>query len=66
MADVEHVQIMLKVLGYKVGVVDGVYGPATSQAVRLFQSDNSLPQTGLVEDNTLAQIEKKFNEKKKE
>lgn len=66
LADVERVQIMLKVLGYKVGVADGVYGPATSQAVRLFQSDNSLPQTGLVEDTTLAQIEKKFNEKKKE
>jgi putative chitinase len=66
LAEVESVQIMLKLLGYKVGVVDGLYGPATNAALRMFQSDNGLPQTGIANDATLKLLEKKTNEKKKE
>lgn len=65
-AEVENVQIMLKLLGYKVGVIDGLYGPATAAAIRLFQSDNSLRQTGVVDDVALKILEQKTNEKKKE
>jgi putative chitinase len=65
-AEVENVQIMLKILGYRVGVVDGLYGPATAAAVKMFQGDNGLRQTGFVEDSTLKLLEQKTNEKKKE
>jgi putative chitinase len=64
--EVENLQIMLKLLGYKVGVIDGLYGPATNSALRMFQSDNGLPQTGSANDTTLKLLEKKIDEKKKE
>lgn len=63
--DVEHIQIMLKTLGYNVGVIDGLYGPATAAAIRVFQSDNGLPISGVLNSTALEILEKKFNEKKK-
>lgn len=66
LADVENLQIMLKLLGYRVGMVDGLFGPATSLAIRTFQSDNGLPQTGVANEATLNLLEQKANEKKKE
>lgn len=38
-AEIERAQALLLKAGYDVGVVDGVYGPATRRAVRAFQSD---------------------------
>ena len=64
--DVEHVQLLLKLLGYKVGMIDGLYGPATAAAIRTFQSDVGLTQTGTVDKMTLDLLEKKTNENKKE
>lgn len=61
MAEVENVQIMLKLLGYKVGVTDGLYGPATAAAVKKFQIDNGLSQTGVANEATLRLLEKKTN-----
>jgi len=63
-ADVEKVQIMLKLLGYKVIAVDGLYGPATTAAVKKFQLDNDLLQTGVADEATLKLLEKKINGKK--
>lgn len=64
LADVENVQIMLKILGYKVGVIDGLYGPATTAAVKKFQLDNGLSQTGVANDATLKLLQKKTDGKK--
>lgn len=66
MPEVENLQIMLKLLGYRVGLVDGKFGPATSGALRMFQSDNGLDQTGVANEATLNLLEQKTNEKKKE
>jgi putative chitinase len=62
--DVKNVQTMLKLLGYKVGIIDGLYGPATDAAIKMFQSDNGLPRTGVANTATLDLLEKKTNEKK--
>lgn len=64
LVDVENVQLMLKILGYKVGTVDGLYGPATTAAVKKFQLDNGLSQTGVANEATLKLLEKKTNGKK--
>ena len=36
--------------------VDGIYGPATEEAVRVFQSVFGLPQTGVVDYRTWYKI----------
>lgn len=66
LAELENVQIMLKLLDYRVGVVDGLYGPATAAAIRTFQSDNGLRQTGVIDSTALKILEQKTNEKKKD
>lgn len=41
-------QKALAQLGYQVGTVDGVYGPATRLAIQAFQRDRGLPEDGQV------------------
>ena len=43
-------------LGYLDSVPDGVIGPATTQAVRLYQSENGLAQTGELSVDTIFQL----------
>lgn len=62
--DVQRVQTMLKTLGYKVGVIDGLYGPATTAAVKRFQIDSGLTQTGVANDATLKLLQSKTGQKK--
>lgn len=54
--DVYAVQGMLKSLGYFSGQIDGIYGPITVRAVKLFQQKYGLPVTGAVDNQTLQSI----------
>lgn len=51
--DVRELQVRLMVLGYYTGKISGRYLPATQEAVRLFQTANSLPITGEADTDTL-------------
>ena len=41
---------MLQTLGYSVGAGKGVYDEATSEAVKAFQRDEGLPESGVLND----------------
>jgi N-acetylmuramoyl-L-alanine amidase len=43
-------------LGYPVGPVDGIYGPKTQTALRYFQADEHLPETGQLDSATRAKL----------
>ncbi|HEV2769285.1 MAG TPA: peptidoglycan-binding protein [Solirubrobacteraceae bacterium] len=45
-------QNALKARGYDAGAVDGVFGPATTETVKQFQSDFGLDHDGIVGPNT--------------
>jgi g-D-glutamyl-meso-diaminopimelate peptidase len=49
---VMEIQALLNKLGYDVGVIDGIYGPKTSEAVQKFQRYFGLSPTGVVNDET--------------
>ena len=53
---VRDVQQALNDKGYNAGAVDGLWGPATEDAVRRFQQASNLPQTGELERSTLAAL----------
>jgi Putative peptidoglycan binding domain. len=46
--DVLQIQNTLNILGYNTGTPDGMVGPKTRQATRLFQSDIGLVADGYV------------------
>ncbi|MCG9724971.1 peptidoglycan-binding protein [Vibrio brasiliensis] len=54
-----EVQQLLTVLGYKPGPIDGDYGPGTSSAIKAFQRDSSLAQTGGVDRELLSSLRSK-------
>lgn len=54
--EISSLQRKLKKLGYLDGAVDGIYGGDTASAVRDFQSDEGLPSTGMVDEDTLSHI----------
>lgn len=47
-------------LGYPVGTIDGVFGPATRRAVVNFQEERRLPTTGVVDEATRAALDAEF------
>jgi peptidoglycan hydrolase-like protein with peptidoglycan-binding domain len=49
---VKELQNLLLALGYPVGKIDGDYGPITKGAVKLYQHDRGLPETGNVDQDT--------------
>ena len=51
---VRQIQQRLKNWGYYFDTVDGIYGPATEQAVRYFQQRNGLYVDGIAGDQTLS------------
>ena len=53
---VRGAQEALNAQGYSVGAVDGQWGPNTSSAVRRFQADKGLAQSGTLDSSTLATL----------
>lgn len=51
-SDVMEIQALLQKLGYNPGIVDGVFGFQTAQAVMQFQRNNGLTPDGVVGENT--------------
>jgi len=51
-------QLALAHLGYSVGKVDGVYGPATEQAVKSFQTAHGLTADGVCGPKTIEALKK--------
>ena len=56
---VRQVQQMLIDLGLLSGAADGVFGPRTAEALRLFQSRNGLVASGEINEPTLALLREK-------
>lgn len=52
-SEVTQIQTRLKAWGYYKGAIDGIYGYQTYQAVRYFQSRNSLKVDGIAGSQTL-------------
>ena len=52
---VRAAQLYLIYKGYSV-TVDGVFGPSTSKALQHFQTDNNLPATGQLDEETLSAL----------
>jgi peptidoglycan hydrolase-like protein with peptidoglycan-binding domain len=59
---VERLQSALKAMGYAVGEIDGLYGPATQAAVAAFQRDRGLPMSGSADEATLRSLQDKPSE----
>lgn len=53
---VKRAQEALAIAGYDVGAPDGVTGTRTTAALRKFQSDKSIPQTGKLDEATLVAL----------
>lgn len=47
-----HAQETLDALGYHAGTVDGIYGSHTTEAVKAFQTDYGLDETGILDATT--------------
>ncbi|HVM65335.1 MAG TPA: peptidoglycan-binding domain-containing protein, partial [Acidimicrobiales bacterium] len=56
-------QTDLHTAGYYTGPIDGIYGPATADAVKALQKANGLPQTGWVDKPTAAALQAAVNAK---
>jgi hypothetical protein len=55
---VAQAQARLNVLGYANGRADGAMGPKTHSALKLFQKDRGLPETGELDAGTAAELVK--------
>jgi len=51
--DYRAIQTMLNTGGFDAGTPDGVWGPGSQAAMRRFQADNGLPETGAPDRQTL-------------
>jgi hypothetical protein len=55
-----ELQFVLNEVGYNVGAVDGVVGSKTISALKKFQNDNDLDDSGEVDEDTLAALASYF------
>src|SRR5215475_900659 len=56
-ADVKSAQQALAQIGHDPGSIDGVLGPQTVAALRAYQKANGLPETGRLDEPTLAKLQ---------
>lgn len=61
--EVKTAQQMLNALGYEVEEANGYYDESTENAVKEFQKDEELEETGVVKDDTTVQLMNKLREK---
>lgn len=59
---IRSAQIMLQGIGYDIGREDGYFDTATEQALTKFQRSNKLKVTGLLDQETVAELEKQVIE----
>jgi hypothetical protein len=52
-ASVKNAQLALNSQGYNAGAADGIMGPNTQDAIRRFQADKGLAQTGTLDGATM-------------
>lgn len=64
--DIESLQKKLKKIEYLTGDVDGIYGADTKRSVFDFQKEEGMPATGEMDEETLARLERRYDEAKKE
>ncbi|SDF40776.1 3D domain-containing protein [Sporolituus thermophilus] len=57
--DVRELQIKLNGLGFNAGTVDGIFGPKTQNAVKMFEKANNLESDGIADQDLLTIIQKK-------
>jgi len=55
--DIKTAQKLLNQKGYNVGTPDGKIGPKTAQAIKKFQTDNSLSATGTLTSETILKLQ---------
>ncbi|WP_066065487.1 S41 family peptidase [Neobacillus soli] len=55
--EVKNAQEILKGLGYSPGRTDGYFSPETTVAVKAFQQENNIQETGGIDDRTAAKLE---------
>jgi len=55
-AQMKLTQVMLSSMGLYRGPIDGVEGQETNQAIKTFQSQQNLPQTGKLDQATLSAV----------
>lgn len=60
--EVQELQEQLAELGFLVGTPDGIFGPATKNALKEFQGAENLPVDGVAGPETLAALEQVFVE----
>lgn len=60
--NLENIQVMLKGIGYDPGRTDGYFNKDTEKAVKDFQKDNDLKQSGVIDEETAGAIESKLVE----
>ncbi|NLK96489.1 MAG: peptidoglycan-binding protein, partial [Epulopiscium sp.] len=47
-SDVAEIQSILKLIGYNIDSIDGIFGENTEQAVKAFQRNNGLTADGVI------------------
>ncbi len=60
MKKVRYAQAGLRMLGYRIGKVDGVYGSKTANAIKKFQKKYKLSVDGKINDKTYAKMHRYF------
>ncbi len=53
---IRSVQVSLAKLGYRPGRINGALGPSTKMAIRAFESDQALPETGRVSGPLISRL----------